>query len=193
MTSRQWRQSDAICDFATGGMQLIANGLQLEPRLGPAARAAMRVVMRIVLFQPGIAANFGNILRSAACFDVPVSVIEPLGFPLATKDVRRAAMDYGRDVSLTRHPNWESYSKTPARHILFTTGGTESLEAFRFAAGDHLIFGNESAGVPQSVHDACDLRVSIPIRGRSLNLSNSVAIALFEALRQTDGLSKSVS
>lgn len=153
----------------------------------------MQRIMRIVLFQPGIAANFGNILRSAACFDVPVSVIEPLGFPLATKDVRRAAMDYGRDVPLTRHPNWDSYLETPARHILFTTGGTESLEDFRFAADDHLIFGNESAGVPENVHADCDSRVSIPIQGRSLNLSNSVAIALFEALRQTNGLSKDAS
>ncbi len=153
----------------------------------------MRAIMRIILYQPSIAANFGNILRSCACFDVLVSVIEPLGFPLATKDVRRAAMDYERDVSVTRHANWDIYAATPARRILFTTSGTESLENFRFEMDDHLIFGNESSGAPQTVHGDCDARVSIPIHGRSLNLSNSVAIALFEALRQTGGLSKDSS
>ena len=141
--------------------------------------------MRITLYQPGIAANFGNILRSCACFDVPLSVIEPLGFPLATKDVRRAAMDYGGEVDLTRHPTWEHYKAHPGRRVLFTTKGATSLTEFIFEPGDHLVFGNESAGVPDVVHHDCDRRVVIPIQGRSLNLSNTVAIALFETLRQT--------
>lgn len=146
--------------------------------------------MRIVLYQPGIAANFGNILRTAACFDVPVSVIEPLGFPLARKDVRRAAMDYGREVSLTRHANWEDYHAGSGRRILFTTKGATRLDHFEFQANDDLIFGNESSGVPETVHAQSEARVVIPIRGRSLNLSNSVAISLFEALRQTGSLAK---
>lgn len=140
--------------------------------------------MRIVLHQPGIAANFGNILRSAACFGVPVSVIEPLGFPLARKDIRRAAMDYGQDVTVTRHPSWDAYKDAPIRRVLFTTKGADRLDRFTFAPGDHLVFGNESRGVPEDVHGDCEARVFIPIQGRSLNLSNSVAIALFEALRQ---------
>lgn len=146
--------------------------------------------MRITLYQPGIAANFGNILRSCACFNVPLSVIEPLGFPLATKDVRRAAMDYGGAVDLTRHPTWDHYKETPGRRVLFTTKGAEPLTDFTVHPDDHLVFGNESAGVPDSVHSDCDARVVIPIRGRSLNLSNTVAIALFESLRQTRALAK---
>lgn len=146
--------------------------------------------MRIILYQPGIAANFGNILRSAACFDVPVGVIEPLGFPLAQKDVRRAAMDYGREVTLNRHANWDQYAAHGRRRVLFTTKGATQLDEFSFRPDDDLIFGNESRGVPEPVHAACDARVVIPIAGRSLNLSNSVAIALFEALRQTSGLAK---
>ena len=145
---------------------------------------------RITLYQPGIAANFGNILRSCACFGVPLSVIEPTGFPLATKDVRRAAMDYGASVDLTRHANWEDYKSGAGRTILFTTKGATQLDQFQFLPGDELIFGNESAGVPDQVHADCDARVVIPIQGRSLNLSNSVAIAMFEALRQLQGLAK---
>lgn len=141
--------------------------------------------MRIVLYQPGIAANFGNILRSCACFNVPLSVIEPLGFPLATKDVRRAAMDYGGAVDLTRHATWDDYKDQSGRRVLFTTKGAEPLTDFTFEPDDHLIFGNESAGVPDTVHADCDARVIIPITGRSLNLSNTVAIALFESLRQS--------
>lgn len=146
--------------------------------------------LRIVLYQPGIAANFGNIMRSCACFGVPLSVIEPTGFPLATKDVRRAAMDYGAEVELTRHPTWDDYRATPGRKVLFTTKGATPLDQFDFQTGDHLIFGNESAGVPDKIHSDCDARVVIPIQGRSLNLSNSVAIGLFEALRQRHGLAK---
>lgn len=145
--------------------------------------------MRIVLHQPEIAANFGNILRSAACFDVPVSVIEPLGFPLATKDVRRAAMDYGRAVNLSRHADWDQFTaNTDGRRVLFTTKAADRLDAFTFLHDDNLVFGSESHGAPDAVHAACDARVFIPIAGRSLNLSNSVAIALFEALRQTGRL-----
>lgn len=146
--------------------------------------------MRIVLYQPGIAANFGNILRSCACFQVPLCVIEPLGFPLATKDVRRAAMDYGSAVDLVRHPTWTHYKQTPGRRVLFTTKGAEPLTNFVFHPDDHLVFGNESAGVPDTVHADCDARVVVPIHGRSLNLSNTVAIALFETLRQSQGLAK---
>jgi len=141
--------------------------------------------LRITLYQPGIAANFGNIMRSCACFDVPLSIIEPTGFPLRAKDVRRAAMDYGGAVDLTRHPTWDNYTSAPARRVLFTTKGAQPLTEFAFQPDDHLVFGNESSGVPTAVHDDCDARVVIPIQGRSLNLSNSVAIALFESLRQT--------
>ncbi|MGB3455743.1 MAG: tRNA (cytidine(34)-2'-O)-methyltransferase [Litorimonas sp.] len=141
--------------------------------------------MRVTLVQPGIASNFGNVLRSCACFGVPLSVIEPTGFPLAAKDVRRAAMDYGASVEMTRHATWAAYRDAlPGRRVLFTTRGAERLDRFALQSGDHLVFGNESSGVPDAVHESCEARVAVPIRGRSLNLSNTVAIALFEALRQ---------
>lgn len=142
--------------------------------------------MQITLYQPGIAANVGNIMRSCACFGVPLNIIEPTGFPLSAKDVRRSAMDYGAEVTLTRFANWDRYLDQPGRKILFTTKGATSLTQFAFHPKDHLVFGNESRGVPNAVHESVDQRVFIPIQGRSLNLSNSVAIALFDALRQTD-------
>ena len=147
--------------------------------------------LRVTLYQPGIAANYGNIMRSCACIGVPLSVVEPTGFPLATKDVRRAAMDYGARVDLARHANWGDYKAGAGRTVLFTTKGATRLDQFTFQLGDHLFFGNESAGVPDFVLADCDARVVIPIQGRSLNLSNSVAIAMFEALRQMNALAKS--
>jgi len=143
--------------------------------------------MRIVLYKTEIAGNFGAVLRTAACFSTPVTAIEPLGFPLDAKALRRAAMDYGKATELARHPDWDAYATTPARRILFTTRATTTLPDFAFCPDDHLVFGNEGHGAPDAVHAACDHSVRIPIAGRSLNLSNSVAIALFEALRQTDG------
>ncbi len=142
--------------------------------------------MAIVLYQPEIAGNFGNILRSCACFGADLHVIEPTGFPLATKDVRRAAMDYGAAVHLNRHANWAAYAKTPARKVLFTVRADAPLTDVTLHPDDHLIFGRESGGVPEEVHQAVDLRVLIPLQPgtRSLNLSNTVAIALFEQLRQ---------
>ena len=142
--------------------------------------------MPVILYQPEIAANVGNIIRSCACFGAPLHIIEPLGFPLAARDVRRAAMDYGRDVALTRHATWDAYMKTPARRVLFTTRGAVPLTDVALRPGDHLVFGRESAGVPDNVHAAADARVLIPLQpgARSLNLSNAVAVALWEALRQ---------
>lgn len=93
-------------------------------------------------------------------------------------------MDYGAEVNLTRHPNWSHYLDLPGRRVLLTTQGATPLTDFQFRPEDHLVFGNESAGAPDKIHASCDARIVIPIRGRSLNLSNSVAIALFDALRQ---------
>ena len=142
--------------------------------------------MAVVLFQPEIAGNVGNILRSCAAFGVPLHIIEPLGFPLAARDVRRAAMDYGRAVDLTRHASWETYAARPARRVLFTTRGEADLRALALRPGDHLVFGRESTGVPEGVHAACDVRVRVPLAdgARSLNLANTVAVALWERLRQ---------
>lgn len=148
--------------------------------------------MEVILYQPDIAGNLGSAMRSCACFNVPLSIIEPCGFPLTTKALRRTAMDYGAPETLTRHRSWEDFKtiKSKGRLVLFTTKGATSLADFKFEPTDRLIFGRESAGVPNEVHAASDARVVIPIESgaRSFNLSVSAGIAIFEALRQTNQL-----
>ena len=149
--------------------------------------------MRLALFQPDIPQNLGAALRLGACLGVPVDVIEPCGFPLSDAGVRRAAMDYGALADLTRHATWSDFLERPERRtgrlLLFTTRGALPLHDFEFRAGDTLLFGRESAGAPDEVHAAADARLFIPLApgARSLNLTVSAAIALSEALRQTNG------
>ena len=150
--------------------------------------------MRLALFQPDIPQNLGAALRLGACLDVPVDVIEPCGFPLSDRAVRRAAMDYGALADLTRHPGWREFlttfapEKNKGRLLLFTTRAAQPLHSFRFEPTDTLLFGRESLGVPDEVHEAADARVVIPLApgARSLNVTVSAAIGLAEALRQTD-------
>jgi len=148
--------------------------------------------MKIILFQPDMAGNLGAIMRSCACFGMPLEIIEPCGFPLTDKSLRKAAMDYGAPETLTRHQSWEDYQQTSesGRLVLFTTKGAIPLTQFEFKTGDRLLFGRESAGVPDTVHAAAHARVIIPIAkgARSFNLATSAAIAAYEALRQIDGL-----
>ncbi len=147
--------------------------------------------MRVTLYQPEIAGNVGAILRSCACFDVGLTLIEPCGFPLGDKRMRRAAMDYAVPGGLQTALEWAAYqAETSGRQVLMTTKGATSLQDFKFEAGDNLVFGAEGSGVPEFVHDSVDARVVIPMAAgaRSLNLSNSVAVTLFEALRQTKTL-----
>jgi len=146
--------------------------------------------MRIALFQPEIAGNVGAVLRVGACFDTPVDIIEPMGFPWSDKARKRSAMDYDDKVAVRRHADFDAFkASAPGRLVLFTTRGATRLPETAFAPGDTLLFGSESAGVPDFVHAAADLAVRIPLAAgmRSLNLSVSVGIALAEALRQTDG------
>jgi tRNA (cytidine/uridine-2'-O-)-methyltransferase len=148
--------------------------------------------MRLALFQPDIPQNLGAALRLGACLTTPVDVIEPCGFPLSDAGVRRAAMDYGALADLTRHGSWAEFLAAPARVegrlLLFTTKGAEPLHGFQFRPGDTLLFGRESSGAPPDVHAAAAARLYIPLApgARSLNLTVSAAIALSEALRQTD-------
>jgi len=148
--------------------------------------------MKIILFQPDIAGNLGAVMRSCACFGVPLEIIEPCGFPLTAKALRRTAMDYGAPEALTRHKSWESYARSSesGRLVLFTTKGATPLNQFEFHPNDRLLFGRESAGVPGEVHASADARVIIPIASgaRSFNLAASVAIAAYQGLRQTNGL-----
>ena len=149
--------------------------------------------MRLALFQPDIPQNLGAALRLGACLGVPVDVIEPCGFPLSDRAMRRAAMDYAAKAELVRHSSWLEFLENPARTrgrlVLFTTRGAEPYQGFRFAPDDVLLFGRESAGVPMEVHEACDARLFIPLTAgaRSLNVVTAAAMALGEALRQTDG------
>ena len=148
--------------------------------------------MKIILYQPDMAGNLGAVMRSCACFGVELEVIEPCGFPLTAKALRRTAMDYGAPETLKRHSSWETFNETreSGRLVLFTTKGATPLTDFKFRPDDRLLFGRESAGVPEAVHAAADARVVIPIAigTRSFNLATSVAIAAFEGLRQTSGL-----
>jgi len=149
--------------------------------------------MRLALFQPDIPQNLGAALRLGACLGVPVEVIEPTGFAFDDRGVRRAAMDYGVLADLTRHPSWQAFLAAPARRegrlCLFTTKGAQPLHSFAFQPGDTLLFGRESAGAPDEVHEAAQARLVIPLvaGARSLNVTVSAAIGLSEALRQTDG------
>jgi tRNA (cytidine/uridine-2'-O-)-methyltransferase len=155
--------------------------------------------MRLALFQPDIPQNVGGGIRLCACLGVFLDVIEPCGFPLSDKSVKRAALDYGPEADLTRHDSWAAFQAAPARRtgrlVLFTTKGAEPLYDFAFRPGDTLLFGRESAGVPADVHTAVDARLYIPIRPstRSLNVIAAAAIGLGEALRQTGGFEPAVA
>lgn len=147
--------------------------------------------MRLALYQPDIPQNMGAMMRIAACFKVPVDVIEPCGFPFDEKRLRRTAMDYGDACTLVRHKSWEDFQdqrrKENRRLVLLTTASEVGHTTFRFGTNDTLMLGRESHGVPADVHAAADACVRIPIAHglRSLNVSVAGAIALAEALRQT--------
>ena len=130
-------------------------------------------------------------MRSCACFNVGLTLIEPCGFPLGDKRMRRAAMDYAVPGGLQSALDWKKYrSNAKGRQVLLTTKGATPLQDFAFEPDDNLIFGAEGSGVPDFVHADSDARVVIPMvsGARSLNLANSVAVTLFEALRQTNRL-----
>ncbi len=146
----------------------------------------------LALYQPDIPQNAGNLFRSAACFGVPVHVIEPCGFALSDTKMRRAGMDYMAHVDLRRHVNWDQFliDRAPGRTVLLTTKGEDMLPDFRFQVGDTLILGRESAGVPDDVHEAVEVRLMLPMATglRSMNVAVAGAIATFEALRQLQAL-----
>ncbi|RZJ38307.1 MAG: tRNA (cytidine(34)-2'-O)-methyltransferase [Brevundimonas sp.] len=148
--------------------------------------------MRLALFQPDIPQNVGACIRLSACFGVGLDVIEPVGFRFDDRAMKRAALDYGPLAHMTRHTDWDAFQANYAagRLVLFTTKGATSLADFRFLPEDTLLFGKETSGAPDYVHAAADARVVIPIRPdtRSLNLSVSAGIALWEGLRQTAAL-----
>jgi tRNA (cytidine/uridine-2'-O-)-methyltransferase len=147
--------------------------------------------MRIALFQPDIPQNTGTILRLCACLGIEAHIVEPAGFPVSDRAFRRAGMDYLDQVSIVRHESWQSFEQwrrqQALRLVLFTTQAATPYLDHRFTARDILMFGRESAGVPQDVHAAADARLAIPLQPglRSLNVAMAVAMAAGEALRQT--------
>ena len=150
----------------------------------------MQRSLRLALYQPDIAGNTGTILRMAACMGLTVDVISPAGFDLSDRNLKRAGMDYLEMASLRRHDDWaafEQWRRSEGRRlVLFSTRASRSYYEFAFEANDVLLFGRESAGVPDHVHDAADARLTIPMSGggRSLNVALSAAMAAGEALRQ---------
>ncbi|HEX9948053.1 MAG TPA: tRNA (cytidine(34)-2'-O)-methyltransferase [Allosphingosinicella sp.] len=144
--------------------------------------------MRLALHQPDQAGNVGTLLRLAACLAVPVDIIEPCGFPFSDRALKRAGMDYAEMAAVTRHSGWKAFeARLEGRLVLFTTAGALPLPQARFEAGDTLIFGSESRGAPEAVHERADLSVRIPQAAgtRSLNLAVAAGIWLAEAIRQT--------
>jgi tRNA (cytidine/uridine-2'-O-)-methyltransferase len=147
--------------------------------------------MRLALYEPDIPQNVGGFIRLAACLGTPLDIIEPCGFPVDDKRIRRAAMDYYDLARIHRHASWAAFrrDRPPGRLVLLTTTAATVLPNARFRTDDILLLGRESAGVPAEVHDAADLRVRVPMQegARSLNVALAAAMVLSEALRQTDG------
>lgn len=150
--------------------------------------------MRIALYQPDIPQNTGNIFRLGACLGISVDIIEPTGFIFDDKKFKRSAMDYINHIDFKRHIDWKHFynwaQKSKFRLILMTTKSKQSFYNFEFLSSDILLFGRESAGVPNNVHEIVDQRLTIPMKEgvRSINLSSSVALVLGEGLRQTNSI-----
>ncbi len=152
--------------------------------------------MRLALYQPEAPQNFGAVLRIAACFDVPVEIIEPAAFPLDDRRIKRVSLDYGDRVKAVRHAHYEEFQDSMrhlgARLVLMTSKSRVPHHQFPFREEDAIILGQESSGVPDSVLHTVDARVRIPMvtGARTLNVHVAAAIALAEALRQTGGLDR---
>lgn len=147
-------------------------------------------LLNIALYQPDIPGNTGTILRMAACLGARVHVIEPAGFDMSDRALKRAGMDYLEMAALTRHVNWAAFeawrNSENRRLVLLTTKAERPYPSFAFEASDILLFGRESAGVPDDVHEDADHRLTIPMAtgARSLNLAMSVAMVSGEVMRQ---------
>lgn len=144
--------------------------------------------MHIVLFEPEIPSNTGNISRTCAVAGLTLHLIKPLGFSLADRYLKRAGLDYWDKLDLHIHENFDAFlSENPgARMFMFSTHATKNYAEITYAENDYLVFGPETRGLPPEIRDHYGEAVRIPMGKeiRSLNLSNSVAIAAYEALRQ---------
>ncbi|MEO0984407.1 MAG: tRNA (cytidine(34)-2'-O)-methyltransferase [Cyanobacteria bacterium J06639_14] len=147
---------------------------------------------RVVLVNPEIPPNTGNIARTCAAMAAELHLVKPLGFELSDRYLKRAGLDYWPYVDLRVHESWQAFERTAqeqeGRLIGFSTSGTSSYIDITYQHSDWLLFGKETAGLSAEMLSACDITARIPMKEpgvRSLNLSVSVAIGLFEALRQT--------
>jgi tRNA (cytidine/uridine-2'-O-)-methyltransferase len=149
--------------------------------------------MRIALYEPDIPQNTGTILRLCACLGAEAHIIEPAGFPITDRAFRRAGMDYLDQVSLARHGSFAAFEEWRARErlslVLLTTRAERSYLDHTYKPDQVLLFGRETVGVPERVHEAADFRLRVPLRPglRSLNVAMAAAIVAGEALRQTNG------
>jgi tRNA (cytidine/uridine-2'-O-)-methyltransferase len=146
--------------------------------------------MRLALFQPDIPQNAGTLIRLGACLGIAIDIIEPCGFILSDRRLRRAGLDYLALAHVSRHESWEAFcaaQPSKARLVLLTTQGTMPYHRFAFAAEDIILVGRETSGVPDTVHHTAAARLVVPMEPgrRSLNVALAAAMALGEALRQT--------
>lgn len=148
-------------------------------------------MIECALFEPDIPQNAGAVLRLGACFGVPVHIVHPAGFALTDRNFKRAGMDYLSRADIVEHDDWpafEAWRRAAARRLVgLSAHATASLAEYEFGAGDIILLGRESAGLPEHVTAATDAMLRIPIRraNRSLNVATAASVAIFEALRQT--------
>ncbi len=154
-------------------------------------RESRKIRVALALYQPDIAQNTGTMLRLGACLGVHVHIIHPTGFPFSARAIKRGALDYLEHAEFTEHASWTHFRdwqvESGRRLVLLTTKAPASVYEGRYSANDVLLMGRESAGVPEPVAEAADLRVRIPMRQamRSLNVAVAASLVLGEALRQT--------
>lgn len=152
--------------------------------------AVLDPMLRLALYQPDIPQNTGTMLRMAACLGLAVEIIEPAGFDVSDRHLRRSGLDYLDHVAITRHRSWNAFEEwrhaSGGRLVLATTKGALPYTDHAYRDGDCILMGRESAGVPDAVHEAADSRIVVPIREglRSLNVAVAAAMILGEGLRQ---------
>tara|TARA_Y100000590_G_scaffold214914_1_gene243613 strand:- start:734 stop:1213 length:480 start_codon:yes stop_codon:yes gene_type:complete len=145
---------------------------------------------KIALYEPDIPQNTAAIIRTCSCFDVMLEIIEPCGFMINDKRFKRVVMDYMDEKMIKFYKNYNDFfltkKKDKSRIVLMTTKASNSYSNFKFKTTDTILFGRESAGVPEKIHKQVNKRLKIPLslKKRSLNLATSVAITLSESLRQ---------
>ena len=148
------------------------------------------MTLRLALFEPDIPQNTGTLMRLGACLGVPVDIIEPCGFPISDRALRRSAMDYAELLDLTLHQDWDDFwaaqAESGRRVVLLSTKAAVNYVNFAFGPQDTVLLGRESAGVPDSVHAQVPARITIPMAAgaRSLNVAMAGAMVVGEALRQ---------